>query len=195
MSRRSSNYFNPYASPESPVAEVVDTPPARRLSESTLNFINCVAVIANLGYVAMVAGFYVMLPYYGPSVRRLAIGFYAFTVLAMWVATVLLAFSCRKIWVGVFSVILFLVPIAGTLLFMVTLTSAKERMLENGFTPSILGFTPDAQERELMNSDLTYVPNPLVRHDGTKRPTVYMLAECVFLLAIVGFVVSIFASL
>ena len=76
----------------------------------------------------------------------------------------------------------FVVPIPGfgALAFLAIRLGLWDMMVENGYKPRLISFSPDHAQRRAMAADPEYCPSLKFELDGSSRQTVFSLTEFTF---------------
>ena len=187
MSSATQQNVNPYASPSVPVAQLVpdDARSVYRASEGMLKYISQHACVANLTYLLNVICFFLTFFFGSREFTWILICVTIVLCFVLWYCTLAIAFASRNYVDAGLAALLVPIPALGSLVFFFVISGTKKFMVCNGYRPGLLGFKPVVEERNQMQADPKYVPSRFCQRDGSRRPKVYMLGECVFVLVLI----------
>lgn len=113
------------------------------------------------------------------------------SALAAWFCFAWMVLSCDDVdLVSIAAVVLYPIPIFGSLLFFLFKQRANRFMIWNGYRPGLVGATMDSEEIRLMNEDCNYRPAAKYHVDGSKRRIAWSLSDWFF---VVGICTVVFA--
>ena len=168
--------FNPYQAPGPSHRAVVIRSGLGRATEKEINNANLGMIAAEITFVstcvlqlaATMAGF-------GAAQ---SFGFW----LPAWLCFGWMVLSSEKVdLVSLAAVVLFPIPLFGSLLFFLFKQRANRFLIWNGQRPGFLGATPDAEEIRLMNEDCNYRPTIVYQVNGSKRRLAWSLTDWFFI--------------
>ena len=188
--------INPFAAPAF-VSEQTNSKVEgnNRASELVLNFLCSRLVIAELSFAVGCVSFFAshfwapFLPDFRGNMEFQFI--LSYLPLASFAVTWICLFNIHRVvqgWSGAIGVLLtFPIPLIGTFIFRAESVHANVFLRHNGYRRTFLGGKPDPEERQLMESDLYYIPSIYFDKQGRRRSRrVFTLGDAC-LVAMIGF--------